>query len=188
MSSLTVFDHLVMHLFLADLAAGWLHRLTVRAGPVTWPAGRRVFREDARAGHSWLLRTGIVAFDFRVPGRSDVVIQRIGAGGVIGWSWLVNPHRWALGAVAAEDCPAVEFDARGARALIAEDPEPTARFLAVMAERLQAVRGRLVELYAYPDDPARTTSRVPTDQWPWPGARAPGCAGKRRIGSGTGDQ
>ena len=157
MSALTVFDYLVMHPFLADLPARWLHRLTVQAYPVMWPAGRRILREDAPADHFWLVRSGTVALDFHVPGRGDVVIDRVGAGDVIGWSWLVEPRRWTLGAVAVEDCRAVELDARGVRLLIAGNPdlerELTARFLAVTAERLQAAHRRLVELYAYPDVP-----------------------------------
>jgi CRP/FNR family cyclic AMP-dependent transcriptional regulator len=168
MSALTVFDHLVMHPFLADLPADWLHRLTMQADPVMWPAGRRIFREDARADHFWLLRCGAVVLDFHVPGFGDVVVERVGAGGVIGSSWLVAPHRWTLGAVAAEDCHAIEFDGRGVRALIAEDPdfgrELIARIFAVMAARLQAARGRLVELHAYPDAFARTTSPRSGDQ------------------------
>jgi CRP/FNR family transcriptional regulator, cyclic AMP receptor protein len=160
MSALTVFDYLVMHPFLANLPASWLHRLTVQACPVMWPAGRRILREDAPADHFWLVRSGTVALDFHVPGRGDVVLDRVGAGDVIGWSWLVEPRRWTLGAVAVQDCRAVEFDARGVRLFIAENPELgrelTARLLAVTAERLQAAHRRLVELYAYPDAPETT--------------------------------
>jgi CRP/FNR family transcriptional regulator, cyclic AMP receptor protein len=156
MSSLTIFDHLAMHPFADDLPADWLRRLAVHARPVMWPPGRRLFREDSPADRFWLLRSGTVALDFHVPGRGDVMIERIGDGGVIGWSWLLAPHRWTLGAIATDDCRTIEFDARGVRALIAEDPqlgrELTARFLAVMAERLQAARRRLIELYAYPVD------------------------------------
>jgi len=155
MSALTVFDYLVMHPFLADLPAPWLHRLTAQAHPVMWPAGRRILREDAPADHFWLIRSGTVALDFHVPGRGDVVIERVGAGDVIGWSWLVEPRRWTLGAVAVRDCRAVELDTRGVRLIIADDPdlgrELTSRFLAVTAERLEAAHRRLVELYAYPD-------------------------------------
>jgi len=167
MSSLTVFDYLVMHPLLADLPADWLHRLTLQADPVMWPAGRRIVREDERADLFWLLRSGAVELDFHVPGRGDVVIDRIGVGGALGWSWLIPPHRWTLGAVATEDCRAIEFDARGVRALIADDPglgrELTARFLAVMADRLDAARARLIELYAYPDSHPLPTGPRPQD-------------------------
>ena len=86
MSSLTVFDHIVMHPFLGDLPSGWLHRLAVLADPVAWPVGRRVCREDGRADHFWLVRSGTVVLDFHVPARGDVVIQRVGPGGVVGCS------------------------------------------------------------------------------------------------------
>jgi len=178
MSSLTVFDHLVMHPFLADLPSSWLHSLTVQADPVMWLAGRRVVREDAHADLFWLLRSGTVVLDFHVPGRGDVAIERVGAGGVIGCSWLVAPHRWTLGAVAAEDCRAIEFDGRGVRALVAEDPdfgrELTARMLAAAADRLQAARKRLIELYAYPDALTRTTGPLcgTYDPGPVPGLPA----------------
>ncbi|WP_433732447.1 hypothetical protein ACQP2Y_23335 [Actinoplanes sp. CA-051413] len=35
-----------------------------------------------------------VALDFHVPGRGDIVIERVGAGGVVGWSWLLPPYPW----------------------------------------------------------------------------------------------
>ena len=51
---------------------------------------------------------------------------------------------------------AVEIDAAYVRSLIAEDAELgrelESRLLAVAADRLQAARNRLVELYAYPGD------------------------------------
>ena len=157
MPSLTVFDHLVMHPFVADLPTGWLQRLAVHATPVLRPAGRRLFREDAVADRFWLVRAGDVALDFHVPGRGDVAIEHVGTGGVLGWAWLMPPYRWTLGGVVAQELRALEFDAAGVRGLIGEDPdlgrELSSRFLTVLADRLQAARRRLVELYAYPADP-----------------------------------
>ena len=58
--------------------------------------------------------------------------------------------------MAAEDSRAIEFDARGVRALIGEDPG--------LAERLEAARGRLIELYAYPETHSVPTGAPPKDQ------------------------
>jgi CRP-like cAMP-binding protein len=157
MAPLSVFDQLVLHPFFGDLPAGPLRRLAVHGRPMMRHTGHRLFREEGPADRFWLLRSGVVALDFHVPGRGDVVIERVGAGNVVGWSWLLPPYRWTLGAIVAEDCHAIEFDAVRVRSLISEDPdlgrELTARFLAVMGSRLQAARHRLVELYAYPDRP-----------------------------------
>ena len=156
MAALTVFDQIAMHPFLADLPTGWLLRLLPHARMVLRHPGHRLFCEDGPANNFWLVRSGAVALDFHVPGRGDIVIEQVGPDAVVGWSWLVPPYRWSLGAVVADECRAVQFDAAGVRAVIAEDPdlgrELTARFLQVMAERLGAARRRLAELYAYPSD------------------------------------
>ena len=158
MPSLTVFDQLALHPFLADLPTDWLQRLAPLGRPVQRYTGYRFFHQGGSADHFWLLTAGTVALDFPVPGRGDIVLERIEAGAVVGWSWLLAPHRWNLGGVAADECHAVEFEAFRVRELMAEDPELgeelTLRFFAVLADRLQASRVRLVELYAYPSSPA----------------------------------
>ena len=155
MAPLTVFDLLALHNFVADLPAIWLRGLAAHGRPVFHATGQRLFREGAPAERFWLVHSGLVAVDFHVPGRGDIAVERLGPGAVLGWSWLLEPHHWRFGAVVAEDFRAVEFDATQVRALIADNPELgrelTARFLAVVAERLEAARHRLVELYAYPD-------------------------------------
>jgi CRP/FNR family cyclic AMP-dependent transcriptional regulator len=155
MSTMSVFDLLAMHDFVADLPAGWLHRLATAGRPAFLGAGRRLFREDAVADRFWLLHGGAVAVDLNVPGRGDVVVERLGPGAVLGWSWSRPPYRWRFGAVVAEPAHVVEFDAAQVRALMAEDAEfgreLGARLLDVVADRLQAARHRLVELYAFPD-------------------------------------
>ncbi|BCJ49120.1 hypothetical protein Asp14428_05950 [Actinoplanes sp. NBRC 14428] len=157
MAPLTVFDQLALHPFLADLPAGWLHRLAVAGRPVLRHPGHRLFRQGAAANRFWLLSSGAVALEFPVQGRGDITIEVVRAGGVVGWSWLLEPYRWTLGAVVAEECRAVEFDAARVRELMAADTdlgrELGQRFLAVMADRLGAARVRLVELYAYPEGP-----------------------------------
>jgi len=158
MVSLSVFDLLAMHDFVADLPATWLHRLAPAGRPVFHSGGTRLFREDTGADKFWLLHTGAVAIDFHVPGRGDIVIERLGPGTVVGWSWSRPPYRWQFGAVVAADVRAVEFDAVRVRRLLAEDAELgreiDARLLDVVAARLRAARHRLVELYAYPATPS----------------------------------
>ena len=155
MTSSSVFDLLAMHEFAADLPAGWLHRLAGTGRPVFHAPGHRLFREDTPANRFWLVHSGVVALDFHVPGRGDIVVERIGAGAVVGWSWARPPYRWRFGAVVAEEIRAVEMDAARVRALIADDTalglELTNRLFDTVAGRLQAARHRLVELYAYPD-------------------------------------
>jgi CRP/FNR family cyclic AMP-dependent transcriptional regulator len=168
MQSLTIFAHVATHPFLADLPAGWQQRLAVHASPVMRPAGRRLFREGGPADRFWLLQSGDVALDFHVPGRGDVVIEHIGVGGVLGWSWLFAPCRWTLGGIVAQDCRALQFDAAAVGALIDDDPalgrELMTRFVAVVAGRLQAARRRLADLYSYPADVSQPPGPASRDQ------------------------
>ncbi|MFG1605197.1 Crp/Fnr family transcriptional regulator [Actinoplanes sp. NPDC049265] len=152
MTSLTVFDQVAMHGFLSDLPADRLRRIAVHGRPVLRHPGTRLFAEGDPAESFWLVRSGVVALDFAVPGRGDIRFEQITGGSVVGWSWLVPPHRCTLGAVVAQEMRAVEFRAAGVRALIGEDPdlgrELHTRFLAVVADRLAASRRRLATLYA----------------------------------------
>jgi CRP/FNR family cyclic AMP-dependent transcriptional regulator len=123
----SVFDYRAGHPFLAGVPADRVRALAIHGRPVLRPVGRRLFRAGGPADRFWLLRSGAVALDFYVPGRGDVVIERDGAPGVVGWSWLLPPYQWALGGVVAEEGHAVQFNGAAVRALIEDDPIPPQR-------------------------------------------------------------
>ncbi|MFI7542508.1 cyclic nucleotide-binding domain-containing protein [Actinoplanes sp. NPDC049599] len=166
MAPLTVFDELVLHPLLGDLPMGWLHRLALQGSPVLRPTGHRLFRQDEPADSFLLLGSGAVHLDVVVPGRGAVVIDEVGAHGVVGCSWLVPPYRRALGAVVADEIRAVEFRAAEVRNLFGEDPalglELTTRFVAILAGRLRTSSRRLAELGAEHVCPARLPAAGPT--------------------------
>jgi CRP/FNR family cyclic AMP-dependent transcriptional regulator len=141
---------LLEHPFLAGLPHA--AELTGRARLVEFPRDGRLFDEGAQADRFWLIQTGRVALDLHVPGRADVVIETLGDGDVVGWSWLFPPYAWHFGARAVTDTTAVEFDAAAVRAVCDADPvlgqALLRRFLGVMCDRLQAARIRLLDLYA----------------------------------------
>ncbi|MEQ4306266.1 cyclic nucleotide-binding domain-containing protein [Plantactinospora sp. B6F1] len=93
-------DLLVGQPFVDGLCPAWLDRLTAYAHPVFRNRGYRLFAAGRPAMRFWLLRSGRVALDLPRPGRGDVAIETVGAGEVLGWSWLFAPHRWQFGAVA----------------------------------------------------------------------------------------
>ena len=77
MPTLSVFDQLVVHPFLAGLPADRLQRLAAHGRPVLRHTGYRLFPEDGPADRFWLLRTGVVALDFQISKEGvahDVVI------------------------------------------------------------------------------------------------------------------
>ncbi|MES5824818.1 cyclic nucleotide-binding domain-containing protein [Streptomyces sp. RG80] len=126
-------------------------RLMGIAREVSFPEGVRLFEEGARADRFWIIRTGTVDLDMRVPGRRAAVIESLGHNDLIGWSWLYAPYAWHLGAGTASPVRAYEFDADAVRALCQDDPafgRSIARWVGeVVAHRLQAARTRLLDLY-----------------------------------------
>ncbi|GHE56406.1 cyclic nucleotide-binding domain-containing protein [Streptomyces spiralis] len=119
---------------------------------VFFDAGSRLFEEGRHADRFWIVRTGTVALDLHVPGRRPAVIESVGHGELLGWSWHFPPYVWQLGAEATSPVRAYEFDADAVRMLCAADPE-FGRAVAVwvgkvVAHRLHSARVRLLDLYA----------------------------------------
>ncbi|MFF1296335.1 MULTISPECIES: cyclic nucleotide-binding domain-containing protein [unclassified Streptomyces] len=134
------------------LPAGHRERLMRIAREVSFAQGARLFEEGARADRFWIIRTGTVDLDMRVPGRRAAVIETLRHNELLGWSWLFTPHVWHLGAAASSPVRAFEFDATAVRAMCQDDPE-FGRNVAVwvgriVAHRLQTARVRLLDLYA----------------------------------------
>ncbi|MDQ1034467.1 CRP-like cAMP-binding protein [Streptomyces sp. V3I8] len=137
---------------LRALPAEHRQRLMNLARPVSFEPGARLFEEGGHADRFWIVRTGTVALDTRVPGRRAAVIESLTHNQLIGWSWLFAPHTWHLGAEATTPVRAYEFDAEAVRTLCRNDPVfgmTIAQWVGdVLAHRLRAARTRLLDLYA----------------------------------------
>ena len=113
---------------------------------VSIPAAASALRRRRhRPDGFWLIRSGSVAMDLHVPGEGQIIVETLGMGDVLGWSWLVPPYVSMFGAVTMQPTEAFHFDARPVRALCEADPrlgyELTRRFLDVASNRLQASQG-----------------------------------------------
>jgi CRP-like cAMP-binding protein len=148
-------EHLGGFRALAGMPAEYLDRLAAIAEPVSYPAGHRLFREGQPADACWLLAEGRIALETTVPGgRGAVVLQTLGAGDLLGWSWLRPPYRWQFGARAQAPTTGLKLDATRLRALADADPHLgyllVLRMCGVLIDRLQATRARLLDLYRSP--------------------------------------
>jgi CRP-like cAMP-binding protein len=134
--------------FLSGMESAQLDTLAEAASEVSYPAGHRLFADGEHADKFWLIESGHVALDLLVPGEGPAVVDHIGIGGILGWSWLLPPYQWAFGAVCVTEVKAYQFDAKAVRELCAADPalraELTARLFEVVARRLQDTRTRLI--------------------------------------------
>ncbi|WP_343244808.1 cyclic nucleotide-binding domain-containing protein [Streptomyces sp. SID14478] len=136
---------------LRTLPAEHREKILELAREVTVAQGTRLFNEGGRADHFWIVRTGTIELDMRVPGRRAAVIERLSHNELVGWSWLFGPHVWHMGAEAVTPVRAYEFDAAAVRKLCRSDPafgDAMSQWVGtIVARRLRAARARLLDLY-----------------------------------------
>lgn len=149
---------LAAHPFLRGMPPDHLSELSPLASVVTFPAGARIFADGGFADRFWLVRSGHASLDMQVPGLGPVVIDSVGMGELIGWSWLFPPYLWVFGAVCATPLEAFQFDAPEVRARCTADPafgyDITLRLIQVLTRRIHSTRTRLI---------TRSRSTVRTD-------------------------
>src|ERR1700683_3580562 len=144
---------LATHPFLHGMSADQLGILAEAACDVRFPVRCRLCEDGGNAARFWLIQSGHVSLDLHVPGEGPVVIETVGMGELLGWSWLFPPYQWAFGAVAATAVEAFEFDAPLVRERCAADHELgyelDRRMTRILAKRLQATRIRLIARSGY---------------------------------------
>ena len=131
-------------------------RLAHLARIVEFEPSAALLREGEPAVGCWLIRSGRVALETAAPAGGPIVVQTLGPGELVGWSWLAPPHRWHFSATATTRVEAIEFDTDAVRAIADADPTlgyPLALGLTqTLLNRLQNTRGRLLDLYGSPRD------------------------------------
>lgn len=139
------------HPFCRGMEKGYLELLVGCASNARFDAGQYVFRQGEEANHFYLVRHGKVAIEIHAQERGSIILQTSGEGDVIGWSWLVPPHRWMFDARAVEQTRAIALDGECLRRKCEEDHnlgyELLKRFAHLMAKRMEAARLQLINIH-----------------------------------------
>ncbi len=149
---MTAIDELLAeHPFFAGLTPEHVELIAGCGVNVHLAPGASVFDEGQPADTFYVLRRGSVAIEIAVPDREPMVVETVGAGEVLGMSWLLPPYRWTFDGRARDDISAVELDAACLRGKCDADPalgyELYKRFAGLMRDRLQATRLQLLDVY-----------------------------------------
>lgn len=149
----TVRDIIVTHPFFTNLNPHYVHLLTDCASFERFGPGQDIFREGQQADHFYIVHKGRVALETFVPRNGPTTVQKIDAGGALGWSWLYPPYQWQFSARALEPVEAVAFGAASLREKADENHDfgydLLLRVGRVMLETLQGTRRKLVEFYVH---------------------------------------
>ncbi len=163
------------HPFLIGISEHHIRLLADCAMRSHFKAGHVIFREGESANRFYLIEHGKVALESSTLGQ-PVIIEEIGDGDLLGWSWLFPPYAWHFSARALEDTTAIFFYGTVLRDYCEKDNslgfELFKRMSVVMLRRLQALRivqtnersdvakvaGRASEIIKRPED--RIVARV----------------------------
>jgi CRP/FNR family transcriptional regulator, cyclic AMP receptor protein len=142
------------HPFFQGLEDRYIQLVVSCARNVRFEPEHVVFREGEAADQFYLVREGLIAVQVLVPHRGFVTVETVNEGEVLGWSWLFPPYRWHFSARTLQPTRALAFDGLCLRGKCEEDHdlgyELMKRFSRITAERLQATRLQLLDLYGAP--------------------------------------
>ncbi len=136
------------HVFLRGLSPAHLRLLADNAMRMHFAPGEVIFREGDPANRFYLIERGSVALEAQAKDEAPVVMQTVGAGDVLGWSWLFPPYYWHYGARAVEPTTAIFLYGTRLRETCEQDHdlgyELMKRIAQVVIQRLQTTRGQLL--------------------------------------------
>jgi CRP-like cAMP-binding protein len=147
MSESKILGNFANHAFLRGLSQRHLMTLISGARPFTAAPGELIAREGDPARAFFLIQGGHVAIEAHFSDQNSRRVQTVGPGEVVGWSWIVPPHRWRFDCRAVDTVQGLSFDASWLRQQCEEDYQLGYHLLShlvdVIASRLAATRAEL---------------------------------------------
>jgi len=108
-----------------------------------------LFRYGAPADEFYLLLSGLITLEVAAIEGPPLILQSLGRGAVLGWSWLIPPYKWSFQARAGEETEILAFDGKAILARCEAEPafgyDVLKRFSTLMSERLNYARSRMME-------------------------------------------
>ena len=141
------------HPLFKGLDKRYLQLIVDCASNVHFNSGDVILNDGEEANQFYIIRQGRVALEVVLsPGREPIIIQVIGEGDVLGWSWLFPPYRWHFDAQAVAPTQAIALDGKFLRTKCEKDHhlgyELMKRFANIIERRLRAMRLQNPDMYA----------------------------------------
>ena len=131
------------HPFAKPLTDAALKAISHGAREEVFAAGQVILRAGEPANSLFLIEEGKVSLESNEPGIPKRLVQTIGPGATLGWSWLYPPFTWRLQAQALEPTRVLRLD--GGHVLVQCEADPKIgyeimkRVSQVVIERLHSV-------------------------------------------------
>lgn len=135
--------------FLKGMSQQQLELLAENSMLAEFKADERIIYEGGPANRFYLILQGRVDLESSLADGTATHIQTLGAGDVLGWSWLYPPYLWHFDARVVTPTKAIFFYGTRLRELCEENHdlgyELIKRVSEILIRRLQATRRELVE-------------------------------------------
>ncbi len=145
---------LAKHPFFKGLSPSFLELLAGCASNLRVETDELLFREGEPANHFYVIREGKMALEIYAPGRGPITVETLNEGDVFGWSWLIPPYQRHFAARAVEMTRVFDINTECLRPKLEQDHdfgyEMLKRFSVLIAQRLQAARFQLLDVYGVP--------------------------------------
>ena len=133
-----------------------LEEIAMLSSEVTRAAGEWLFHENEEATRLYLVLEGAVALTLFVYLNGEeqhlATSHSLGKNEIVGWSSIVPPHQYKIGARAVKEAHLLEIDAVPLRQLLDDNPEFGYHFLRqiaeVVSERFMLVNIQIMSLMA----------------------------------------
>ena len=166
----SIATRVALHPFLAGMDHTQLALLTDCAMAPHFKPGQIIFREGEPANRFYLLETGKVMLESSEGFGKPVMVEAIGAGDLLGWSWMFPPYVWHFTARAVEPTEAIFFYGTILREYCERDPslgyQLFKRMAPVMLRRLQAARKKMLSIHQHGDQPVNEEEKAARIQGP----------------------
>jgi CRP/FNR family transcriptional regulator, cyclic AMP receptor protein len=142
-----------LHPFLAGMNHTQLALLTDCAIAAHFKPGQIILREGELANRFYLIESGKVVLESGEDFGEPVIVETIGAGDLLGWSWMFPPYVWHFTARAVELTEAIFFYGTILREYCERDPslgyQLFKRMAPIMLRRLQSARKKMIAVHEH---------------------------------------
>ena len=135
---------LAKHPFFKNMDKWYLEELSRYSEERHMPSGKYLIREGQSADNFFLILKGKVTVGTTSRRGVFKPIQILGPKDIVGWSWLLPPHRWHFDAKTSKPVTLIVLDGKYLRAQCSEDPtlynQVLLRMSGHLIQRIKALR------------------------------------------------
>ncbi len=139
-----IIDFIKNHYFFHNWKEEYINLILEISSIKTFPKNTRIINEGFFADSFFIIVNGLVEVKYM-----DIVLQVLGSGEVIGWSWLIYPYTWSFSVDTVKDTVTISIDAEKLRNLFNEYKEIECNIyksmFSIVSNRLKSARQRIVE-------------------------------------------